>query len=276
MPIIRVEKTSNYTVMANYHFREKGLSLKAKGLMSLMLSLPDDWDYSVEGLATLSKDGIDSVRSALRELEEFKYLTMERERDSKGVLHGTIYTLHEKPEKPIMEKPILDKPRLGKPILENPTQLNTNPLSTKKQSTDKQITPPRPKDPFAVDSPELAEALKGYEASRKAMHKPLTLRAKTLTLNKLRKMAPGNEELQIAILDQSVERGWQGIFPLKQDYQRKTGGTGIPQFDVAARAIEMINNNQPAAETDMERKEREENERIYNEWLREQEAGGNH
>ncbi len=231
MPIIRVEKTTNYTVMANYHFREKGLSLKAKGLMSLMLSLPDDWDYSVEGLATLSKDGIDSVRSALRELEKYQYLTMERERDSKGVLHGTIYTLHEKPEKPIVEKPILDKPRLGKPILENPT---------------------------------------GFEASRKALHKPLTLRAKELIIKKLEKLAPGNESLQIAILDQSVERGWQGVFPLKQDSQCRGGesGTGIPQFDMAARAMQMMEEQAAKEESRPKTQEELENERYYEEWLK--------
>lgn len=116
MSVIRVEKTSNYTVMANYHFKEKGLSLKAKGIMSLMLSLPDDWDYTVEGLATLSKDGINSVRSALKELENFHYLVMERERDKKGILRGTVYTLY---EKPIVDKPILDEPILDEPILEN-------------------------------------------------------------------------------------------------------------------------------------------------------------
>lgn len=67
--IIRVERTKNFTVMSNHHFKNKNLSLKAKGLLSLMLSLPDDWNYNMKGLATLSKDGIDSVRTAMKELE---------------------------------------------------------------------------------------------------------------------------------------------------------------------------------------------------------------
>ena len=218
MSVIRVEKTSNYTVMANYHFKEKGLSLKAKGIMSLMLSLPEDWDYTVAGLATLSKDGIESVRSALRELEKFHYLTMEQTKDKAGKFSSTNYVLHEKPftENPITENPITDKP-----ISEKRTQLNTNLSSTKKLSTKRQITHQEKKDPFAVASPKLCEALRGFEASRKALHKPLTLRAKELIVKKLTKLAPGNEAMQVAILDQSVERGWQGVFPLKPEWKQE-------------------------------------------------------
>ncbi|WP_147369830.1 helix-turn-helix domain-containing protein [Mitsuokella multacida] len=216
MSVIRVEKTSNYTVMANYHFKEKGLSLKAKGIMSLMLSLPEDWDYTVAGLATLSKDGIESVRSALRELEKFHYLTMEQTKDKAGKFSTTNYVLH---EKPFTENPITGNPITGKPISEKRTQLNTNLSSTKEVSTKRQITHQEKKDPFAVASPKLCEALRGFEASRKALHKPLTLRAKELIVKKLEKLAPQNEALQVAILDQSVERGWQGVFPLKTDWK---------------------------------------------------------
>ena len=123
MSVIRVEKNNNYTTMNNHHFRNRELSLKAKGVMSLMLSLPDDWDYTIKGLATLSKDGVDSVRSALKELEEQGYLTMKRVRNEQGHLTSSEYVLKEIPnsEKPISENPISENP-----ILENPTQLNTN------------------------------------------------------------------------------------------------------------------------------------------------------
>ena len=128
MSVIRVEKNNNYTTMSNHHFRNRSLSLKAKGVMSLMLSLPDDWDYTIKGLATLSKDGVDSVRSALKELEEQGYLTMKRVRNGRGHLTSTEYVLKEIPnsEKPISENPISEKPISENPILENPTQLNTN------------------------------------------------------------------------------------------------------------------------------------------------------
>ena len=120
-----------------------------------------------------------------------------------------------------MDNPILDKPILDEPILEKRTQLNTNLSSTKEVSTKRQITHQKKKDPFAVESPKLCEALRGFEASRKALHKPLTLRAKELIVKKLEKLAPMNEALQIAILDQSVERGWQGVFPLKPEWKQE-------------------------------------------------------
>ena len=231
MPVIRIDKTRDYTVMSNHHFRNRNLSLKAKGVMSLMLSLPEGWDYTVAGLATLSKDGLDSVRSALKELEREGYLKMKRERDEKGKLGKASYVLS---EIPIVENPILENPRLENPILEKPTQLNTYPLSTNTSSTKESITeadasedaqkPKKPQsrkekepDAFDVSSPKLKEALKGFADSRKALHKPLTLRAKRLTLEKLEKLAPHNEVKQVAILNQSVERGWQGVFALQED-----------------------------------------------------------
>ena len=136
MAVIRVEKTKDYTTMGNYHFREKNMSFKAKGILSTMLSLPDDWDYTMEGLATLASDGIDSVRTTLKELERFGYVEIKRTRDDQGRLRGTEYVIHEKPilEKPILENPTLEKPILEKPILENPRQLNTN-LNTKEPNT---------------------------------------------------------------------------------------------------------------------------------------------
>jgi len=132
MAVIRVEKTKDYTTMGNYHFREKNMSFKAKGILSTMLSLPDDWDYTMEGLATLASDGIDSVRTTLKELERFGYVEIKRTRDDQGRLRGTEYVIH---EKPILENPTLEKPILEKPILENPRQLNTNILNTKEPNT---------------------------------------------------------------------------------------------------------------------------------------------
>ena len=84
MAVMRIEKNQNYTVMANYHLRDKEISLKAKGLMSLMLSLPEEWDYTVSGLAFISKEGIDAIRAAVRELENAGYLIRSRRRNDAG------------------------------------------------------------------------------------------------------------------------------------------------------------------------------------------------
>ena len=147
MSVFRVEKNKGYTVMSNHHLRNHALSLKAKGLLSQMLSLPDDWDYTLQGLAQINKESIDAIREAVRELERTGYIKRSRERDERGCLRGTVYTIYEQPhagptsEEPAQEKPTLEKPMLDLPTLENPTQLNTE--STKKrkrQSKDSSIT----------------------------------------------------------------------------------------------------------------------------------------
>lgn len=96
--VIRIEKTKNFTVMSNHHFKDRNLSLRAKGLLSLMLSLPDDWSYNMKGLATLSKDGVDSVRSALHELERNGYMERRRLRSEKGRFTDTEYLIREVPK----------------------------------------------------------------------------------------------------------------------------------------------------------------------------------
>ena len=132
MSVFRVEKTKGYTVMSNHHLRNHTLSLKAKGLLSQMLSLPDDWDYTLQGLAQINKESIDAIREAVRELERAGYIKRSRERDERGCLRGTVYTIYEQPHaEPTPEEPTQEKPMLDLPTLENPTQLNTE--STKKR-----------------------------------------------------------------------------------------------------------------------------------------------
>lgn len=129
MSVFRVNKTKNYTVISNYHLKEKGMSLKAKGLLSIMLSLPEDWDYSIVGLAKLSADGKDSVMSGLKELEKFGYLVRSQIVDEKGRFVQTAYNIYEKPHQ---FSPYAENPDAGFPNPGNPPQLNTNILSTKK------------------------------------------------------------------------------------------------------------------------------------------------
>lgn len=122
------------------------MSLKAKGLLSLMLSLPEEWDYSVRGLAAMSKDGKDSVMNTLTELEKFGYLKRTKLLDDGGRFAGYDYDIYEKPKKPNTEKPYTENPCPGNPYTENPPQLNTNKSSTKgsntKRSSTKEFTPP--------------------------------------------------------------------------------------------------------------------------------------
>ena len=135
MAVFRVERNKGYTVMSNHHLRNKELSLKAKGLLSQMLSLPEDWDYTLKGLSLINREKIDAIREAIKELERAGYIVRSRERDEKGRLRGTDYVIFEQPqtppvsdlptlENPTLDNPTLEKPTQEKPTLENPMQLN--------------------------------------------------------------------------------------------------------------------------------------------------------
>ena len=131
MAVFRIEKTRDYTVMSNHHLRDMSLSLKAKGLLSLMLSLPEEWDYTMKGLARICKDGVDSISGGIRELEARGYLIRERVRGANGQLGSIEYTILEQPKepapvqgKPIRENPVQANPTLDVPAQEEPAQLN--------------------------------------------------------------------------------------------------------------------------------------------------------
>ena len=128
MAVFRIEKTRDYTVMANHHLRNTALSLKAKGLLSLMLSLPEDWDYTTKGLARICRDGVDSICATVRELEDAGYIIRERVRNANGRLGSIEYTILEQPRPP--------EPKPGKPEQEKPAQLNTKVSSKQGSKTD--------------------------------------------------------------------------------------------------------------------------------------------
>ena len=143
MAVFRIEKTRDYTVMSNHHLRDMSLSLKAKGLLSLMLSLPENWDYTMKGLSRICKDGIDSISGGIRELEEHGYLIRERVRGANGQLGSIEYTILEQPkeptpaqEKPIRENPVQANPTLVTPVQEEPAQLNKDKSSNDPSRTD--------------------------------------------------------------------------------------------------------------------------------------------
>ena len=153
MAVFRVERTSDYTVMSNYHLRDKRLSLKAKGLLSQMLSLPEDWDYTLAGLCYINRESKDAIRTAIRELEQAGYIRRRQTTDSGGKFAGNEYTIYERPQEPpsgepSSEKPSSGNPTTGKPMPEKPTQQNID-----RQNTDRQIND---SIPFraAVEPPE--------------------------------------------------------------------------------------------------------------------------
>lgn len=173
MPVFRVERTRDYTVMSNYHLRDKRLTLKAKGLLSQMLSLPEDWDYTLSGLSHINRESKDAIRSAVNELEKAGYIHRRQTTDASGKFSTNEYVIHEHPdqpepslEKPSSENPTTDNPPTGNPSPENPTQLNTKKPSKEKLNTDGQSTdsipfrgdtaggPPEPKGRAAASMEE--------------------------------------------------------------------------------------------------------------------------
>jgi len=118
MAVFRVEKTRGYTVMSNDHLKNRALSLKAKGLLCVMLSLPDDWDYTLKGLAHISRESIDAIRTTVLELEKAGYIARRQGRDAKGRMTAIEYTIYEQPQNCL--EPLCDSPILGTPTSENP------------------------------------------------------------------------------------------------------------------------------------------------------------
>ena len=137
MAVFRVEKNKGYTVMSNHHLRNKELSLKAKGLLSQMLSLPEDWDYTLAGLSLINRESIDAIRTAVWELEKAGYITRRQGRDEKGKMTAIEYTIYEQPQPLALDCPVLENPTADKPILENPTP--DNPTSENPTQLNKEL-----------------------------------------------------------------------------------------------------------------------------------------
>jgi hypothetical protein len=136
MAVFRVEKNKGYTVMSNHHLRNKELTLKAKGLLSQMLSLPENWDYTLAGLSHINKESIDAIRTAVWELEKAGYIKRSQGRDEKGKMTAITYTIYEQPQNPVLENPTSDKPILENPTTDNPTSENPMQLNKDIQNTD--------------------------------------------------------------------------------------------------------------------------------------------
>ena len=163
MAVFRVEKNHNYTVMSNYHLRDTALTLKAIGLLSKMLSLTDEWDYTTRGLAAICKEGVDAIGAALKELESHGYLVRRQLRDSRGRITDTEYTIYESPHTPLPDtaSPDTENPDMVKPDTEKPAELNIE-----KSNTEKSITYGSSTDsiPFRETAAERPPERKGRDA----------------------------------------------------------------------------------------------------------------
>lgn len=213
MSVIRVNNTKGFTVMSNYHFQDKEISLKAKGLLGLMLSLPSNWDYSVNGLVTIVKENKAAVQSALKELEEHKYLKRTRVQDETGRF-DYIYDIYEKPYGKL--------PCTENRCTENQPQINTNKQNTKELNTNEYKEKNNKKESVNsviseyTENKDLQDALHGFVEMRNKARKPLTARAMKLSLNKLNELAL-DDVTKIAIVNQSIVHSWSTFYKLQNN-----------------------------------------------------------
>ena len=233
MAVIRVNNTKGFTVMSNYHFQDKEISLKAKGLLGLMLSLPSNWNYSVNALVAIVKENKAAVQTALKELEEHKYLKRTRVQDETGRF-DYIYDIYEKPydklpctENRCTDIQCTDIQCTEVQCTENQPQINTNKQNTNKQSTkelntneykEKNIKKESVNSVIAeyTENKDLQDALHGFVEMRTKARKPLTVRAMKLSLNVLDNLAV-DDVTKIAIVNQSIVHTWSTFYKLQNN-----------------------------------------------------------
>lgn len=227
MSIVRVHKTGNFTVMSNFHFKEKAMSLKAKGLLSLMLSLPDDWNYSISGLVRLSKDGKDGVMSALAELEKFGYLKRTKLINDKGQFSGVEYNIYEQPQRdnPSAENPNSANQNEEKANAEDPPQLITNELSINNKEL-KELKTKEKIDINIGDYLPLLEDIKDdqlrnlyvdYIEMRRNMGSPITQRGLSMLITRCERISAGHREKQKRLLEMAIINGWKNVYEPEVD-----------------------------------------------------------
>ena len=221
MAVIRVQKTTNYTVMSNHHLRNNNMTLKAKGLMSLMLSLPPEWDYSVAGLAAICKEGMTAVRSALKELEENKYLVRERRNSEKGYFVYE-YTLYEIPDLSCTENGHTVNTHAQERHTENRTQLNKDSLNKdlinkKELNTDIKDYLSTFKDILKhIEDIELKNLFIDYVEMRRLTNSPVTPRGLSMIVNRCARLANFDRHLQKEMLEAAIINNWKSVYLPKE------------------------------------------------------------
>lgn len=210
--IIRVEKNRNYTVMSNEFLRNKQLSLKAKGLLAVCLSLPDTWDYSINGLVAICKESITAVRNAMKELEEFGYMKINKLQNEKGHFYYE-YVIFETPHTGFLyvDDVDMDKLPMEKPVVGKQGQLNTNQLSTEELITDELNL-------YIEErvNPQLFNVFKEYLEMRKEIGAPISLRGLKMLITRLENLSNENIQIQKLMLENATQNQWKNVYRPKE------------------------------------------------------------
>lgn len=250
-----MNKTKNYTVMSNEHLKDRRLSLKAKGLLSVMLSLPDTWDYSISGLVSICKESETAVKSTLNELKSCGYLVVTKkmpdETESGRIEYVYDIFEHAQAGKQDGKKQGVENLEVESLGVENVRQLNTKKSNTDKSNTDKSTTNKKKEGTRAgydeiiesyTENEELRNALIEFVKMRKMIKKPLTNKALTLLLTSkkgLDGLASSDAE-KIDIVNQAVMHSWQGFYPLKDDGDSKQAKQSMEQSQETKELIELM------------------------------------
>ena len=225
MAVFRVEKTKDFTIMSNYHLRDKNLSLKAKGLLSQMLSLPEEWDYTLAGLAHINKESKDAIRTAILELEKTGYLTRHQTTTEGGRFGCNEYVIRERPvlHGPSPENPLTVNSQAERTTLENPTQLNTNSSKTEKEKTDQS----------SIDSLPISQKPNRTEVTAAEMQSYQEVIAQNISYALLCQEYPHQQEQLEEILEILVET----VCTTRQTV--RVGGNNFPSEIVKARLLKL-------------------------------------
>lgn len=210
--IFRVEKNANYVVMSNHHLRNKEMSLKSKGLLSLILALPPEWNYSLSGLCAICKESQTAMRSALKELETHKYLIRKRQKNDLGQFEYE-YIVY---EIPYVENQYTEKQHTQKEHTENRRQISKEELNTDKLNIDEESKEKNKKEIddilIQVGNPELIELYWEYIDVRKGMDAPLSPRALKMLVARCERLSNNNIRIQKLLLENAIINGWKNVF----------------------------------------------------------------
>ena len=251
MAVIRVQKTDNYTVMSNHHLRNKDMSLKAKGLMSLMLSLPPKWDYSIGGLVAICKESHTSIRSALKELEQNQYLIRERKNNEKGYFTYE-YILYEIPlphiDKQHTDSVYIDKHDTEKAHADDNREINKEKLIKDELNKDREnkekITTTKAKSKIKrnrissydeilsslVPNETLKELYKDFIEAREAMEAPITRQGLKVLIDRCEKLSNHNVRIQKLLLETALVNGWKNVFLPSETHQQEAKAEAINEL----------------------------------------------
>ena len=222
--VIRVEKNRNFVVMSNEFLKNRDLSLKAKGLLAVCLSLPDTWEYSMKGLVAISKESITAIRNSMRELEEHGYMKVNKLKNDKGQFYYE-YVIYENPEhqKPVLGELDIDNANVENVDIdyadvENDTQLNIKESITKKENINKLNL-------YIEEqaSPYIQSLLKEYLEMRKEIEAPLNMRSLKMLLTRIEKLSNGNQNIQRMMLESAIMNKWKNVFrPKDQEIEAES------------------------------------------------------